>query len=109
AKSDATILESLNEQLRQARIEYETFQNSLYAAHSELRTSRPETTPTTLSEVSALTNASTAFLEYVVTDSKTYLLVLTKSDGGGSVLRSYPIAATSSEIAKRTRAFRDLI
>ena len=110
AKSDVAILKNLDEQLRLARTQYEAFQNSLYAAHPELRTNRKETAPITQTEIRALTNASTAFLEYVVTDSKTYLLVLTRNEGGGlPVLRAYPIAATSRSLGERTHSFRDMI
>jgi len=110
AKSDTSILKTSNEQLRQARTEYEAFENSLYAAHPQLRTNQPQTAPATISEMSSVVNASTALLEYVVTDSKTYLLVLTRSDGDRlAALRAYPIPAKSDDLTKLTRAFRDAI
>lgn len=109
AKSDDSILKGLDEQLRQARAEYEAFQNSLYVAHPELRTNRAETAPATIAELGSFMNTSTAALEYVVTDSRTYLLVLTKNSDGLTELRTYPITASSSEIGKRIRAFRDEI
>jgi CHAT domain-containing protein len=104
-------LKTLNEALGSARIEYETFQDSLYAAHSELRTSRAQTRPGTSADINGLvTDSTTAFLEYVVTDSETYLLVLTKSqDSKSPILRAYPIAIAANEIAKQTRDFRDMI
>ena len=108
--SDKTRLKSLDEQLRSARTQYETFQDALYAAHPELRTSRQQTTPATLTYINSLLNPTTAFLEYVVTDSRTYLLVLTKSQVSESPsLRAYPIAIGSNDITNRTRAFRDSI
>lgn len=109
--SDPARLKTLNEALGPARIEYETFQDSLYAAHSELRTSRAHTRPATFADINGLvTDSTTAFLEYVVTDSETYLLVLTKSqDSKSPILRAYPIAISENEIAKRTRDFRDMI
>lgn len=109
--SDPARLKTLNEALGAARIEYETFQDSLYAAHPELRTSRAQTRPAAFGDINGLvTNSTTAFLEYVVTDSETYLLVLTKSqDSKSPILRAYPIAISANEIAKRTRDFRDMI
>lgn len=108
--SDTSRLKSLDEQLRSARIQYETFQDSLYAAHPELRRSRRQTTPATLTDINSLLTSTTAFLEYIVTDSKTHLLVLTKSqDSESPILRAYPIAIAANDIAKRTRDFRDMI
>lgn len=109
--SDPAKLKTLNEVLGPARIEYETFQDSLYAAHPELRTSRAQTKPATFADINGLViDSTTAFLEYVVTDSETYLLVLTKSqDSKSAVLRAYPIAIPANEIAKQTRDFRDMI
>lgn len=109
SKSDAALLKSLYERLRTARMQYETFQDSLYAAHPELGTKRPPARPVTLSDIHSLLSPRTAFLEYVITESKTYLLVLTKSDNGSPVLRVYPLGVLPSDIAKRTRAFRDVI
>jgi CHAT domain-containing protein len=108
--SDTVALKSLDEQLRSARIQYETFQDSLYAVHPELRTSRQKTTPAKLTDINSFLNPTTAFLEYVVTDSRTYLLVLTESQVSGTPsLRAYPIAIGSNDITNRTRAFRDAI
>jgi CHAT domain-containing protein/type II secretory pathway pseudopilin PulG len=109
--SDAARLKSLDDQLRSARAQYQTFQDSLYAAHPELRTNRSQSKPLTPGQINdLLPDSHTAFIEYVVTDSKAYLLVLTKSPTGETpMLRVYPIAIAGSEIAKRTRDFRDLI
>ena len=108
--ADTARLKSLDEQLRSARTQYETFQDSLYAAHQELRTNRRQTQPATLGDINSLVTLSSAFLEYVVNDSKTYLLVITKStDGESPALRTYPIAISAGDIAKRTRDFRDMI
>jgi CHAT domain-containing protein/lipopolysaccharide biosynthesis regulator YciM len=107
---DTARLKSLDEQLKSARTQYETFQDSLYAAHQELRANRRQTTPATLADINNLLTATSAFLEYVVNDSKTYLFVITKSrDGESPALRTYPIAISASDIAKRTRDFRDMI
>lgn len=113
AKRDSTnvLLRELDGQLKSAHSKYETFQDSLYAAHPELRTNQARTTLATFTDIKNLvTDRKTAFLEYVVTDSKAYLLVLTKDQAAQSpVLRSYPISMGVDEIAKRTRDFRDMI
>lgn len=108
--SDSARLKHLNEQIKSARIDYEAFQDSLYVAHPELRTNRAQAAPATLADINNLVNDSTAFLEYVVTDSRTYLLVLTRSQNSATPeLRTYRIAIAGSDVAKRTRDFRDMI
>lgn len=108
--SDNAVLKDLNEQLKSARNQYETFQNSLYAAHPELRTKQAQTRTANLSDINRLViDPATAFLEYVVTESKTYLFLLTKGEGATPLLKIYPIPIATHEIAKRTNDFRDKI
>jgi CHAT domain-containing protein/lipoprotein NlpI len=109
-ESDLRLLKDLNEQLRAARIRYETFQNSICAAHSELGDSRSQVTPITTDNLSSLLNPSEALLEYVVTETKTYLFVLTKDQVSRSTqVQAYQIQLGSHDVAKETRQFRDLI
>ena len=109
--SDNARLKSLEQQLKSARNQYEAFQDSLYAAHPEVRTSRAQTESVTVTDINnLLTEPTAAFLEYVVTESRTYLLVLTKSQNGDApTLRAYPIAMAGGQLAKRIRDFRDMI
>lgn len=108
--SNNAVLKDLNVQLKLARSQYEIFQNSLYAAHPELRTKQAQTRIANPSDINRLvTEPAVAFLEYVVTESKTYLLVLTKGEGPTPLLKVYPIAIAAREIAKRTNDFRDRI
>ncbi len=66
-------------QLDKMRLEYEAFQEGLYAAHPELKVQRGETQVLTLDEAAALLpDHQTAILEYVVTEDKSYLFVLRK-------------------------------
>lgn len=109
--SNSALLKELDNQLKSARRQYETFQDSLYAAHPNVKLNQVRMTPATFTDIENLTvDHKTAFLEYVVTDSKVYLLALTKEQAGQSpVLRAYPIAIGANDIAKRTRALRDMI
>jgi CHAT domain-containing protein len=108
--SDSVALKNFDEQLRAARTQYETFQDSLYAAYPELNKKQTQTTLPSLGEINNLLDEKTAFLEYVVADSKTYLLVLTKGENQSSpVVRAYPIAISATEMTKRTNVFRDMI
>jgi len=110
-ESDTGLLKNLEQQLRSARAQYEAFHDSLYAAHPELRRNGKQSTPATLTSISNLiSDPATGFVEYVVTHSKSYLFVLTNNQNDESpLLRVYPIAISGDEIAKRTRAFREMI
>ena len=101
----------MEQQLRSARIQYETFQDSLVAAHPELRARRADSLPPTLGEISeSVSDYKTGVLEYVVTGSKTYLLVLTKLVGSESPRwDAYPLSVGVDDIAKRVSQFRDMI
>src|SRR4029079_16022031 len=77
-------------------------------AHPDLRGGRGGSEPLSLNEAGALINDSqTALLEYVVTQSRTYLSVLTKPNGTDPVrLKVYPIAVSARELATRVADFR---
>ena len=103
-------LANLNEQLRSARVKYEAFQNSLYASHSELRIQRRQKSSLMVNDVSELLNhRETAFLEYVVTKSRTYLFVLTQRQGDALDLRVYPIDISEVNLGERSREFREML
>lgn len=109
-QSDARLIRQLEQQLQQARLSYEAFETSLYAAHPELKLKRGETRVTTPAQWGELlTDAKTALIEFVVTDERTYLFVLTQS--GRAVqpeagLKVYPIEIKRGELATRVESFR---
>jgi CHAT domain-containing protein len=107
--SDILLLRNLNDQLHSARMKYEAFQNSLYAAHPELRIQRRQASPLSANDVSKFLKHETAFLEYVVTESRTYLLVLTKGESDVLDLRRYPLNIDDKSLTQRTREFRDML
>ncbi len=108
-ESDSLLLANLNEQLRSARVKYEAFRNSLYASHPELRSKRKQNSPLSANYISGLLNRETAFLEYVVTKSKTYLFVLTKGQSDVLDLRVYPIDISDQSLTQKTRDFREML
>lgn len=72
-----THLADLKANLQKARLDYEAFRTSLYAAHPELRAKRGEAQVVTLEEARALLpDANAALLEFVVTEEKTCLFVI---------------------------------
>lgn len=108
--ANPTQLKGLNEELKVARLKYESFQNAVYAAHSEVARNQVRTAAATSEDIDSLVAArSTAVLEYVVMGAKTYLFILTKDQAGKPDLKAYPIPITAEEIGKRTRALRDMI
>src|SRR6185295_5986529 len=80
----------------------------IYAAHPDLRAERGGSEPLSLNEAGALIHDSqTAMLEYVVTQNRTYLFVLTKPNNTDPVrLKVYPIEVSARELATRVADFR---
>ncbi len=108
--SESARLTRLNEQLQSARLRYEVFRNALYASHPELRKQHRQTPLLRWNDIRSLvSDRNTAFLEYVVTKTKTYLFVLTKTQSDIPVLRVYPIDISDKTLANRAREFREML
>ena len=106
AQPDQTQLANLEVQLNKARLEYEGFQSSLYAAHPELKARRGEVRSVTLAEAATLLpGPDTALLEYVVTENNTYLFVLTK-DAGVLSWKAHKVVIKRKELADQVENFR---
>src|SRR5205809_2497849 len=105
---DKSRLAFIDAQLQKARLEYEAYETRIYAAHPDLRAGRGGSEPFSLNEAGALINdAQTALLEYVVTQNRTYLFVLTKPNSTDPVrLKVYPIEVSARELATRVADFR---
>jgi len=96
----------LKSAVEKARLEYEDFETRLYVTHPELRLQRGETPIVKAQELASfLPDASSALLEYVVDDDKTYLFVVTRSANDADV-RVYTLPLKRDELAKQTEAFR---
>lgn len=105
---DKSRLALIDAQLQKARLEYEAYETRIYAAHPDLRAGRGGSEPLSLNEAGALINGSqTALLEYVVTQNRTYLFVLTKPNSTDPVrLKVFPIEISARELATRVADFR---
>src|ERR1044072_8888523 len=105
---DKSRLPFLDAQLQKARLEYEAYETRIYAAHPDLRARQGGSEPLSLNEAGALIKDSqTALLEYVVTQNRTYLFVLTKPNSTDPVrLKVYPIEVSARELATRVADFR---
>jgi CHAT domain-containing protein/Tfp pilus assembly protein PilF len=101
-KPDAARVAELKSVVEKARLEYEDFETRLYVTHPELRLQRGETPIIKAEELASFVQDPTsALLEYVVDDDKTFLFVVTKSD-----LRVYTLPLKRDELAKQTDAYR---
>jgi CHAT domain-containing protein/tetratricopeptide (TPR) repeat protein len=100
---DQAGLDELKSLRDKARLKYEAFQTSLYAAHPELRAQRGDAPAVKGDEIAALLpNAGSALLEYLVTDEMTYLFAITKSAGA----QVYALPIKRDELIKQTESFR---
>jgi CHAT domain-containing protein/tetratricopeptide (TPR) repeat protein len=110
---------ALDLRFQKALRDYRAFEAALYSGHPRLRTLRGEAAPPGLEAAAALlSDPSTAFIEFVVADSASYLFALTrdsrrppgaKSRAPVLVLNVYVINAGRAEIAERVKTFREMI
>ena len=107
-KQDASRISEVEARLEKARLDYEAFQNSLYGAHPELKTQRGEAPIINAQELAALLpNASSALLEYVVMEERTYLFVITEPAERAAVeIQAYTLPLKREELAKQIESFR---
>lgn len=101
-QSDEPLLAGLNDRLRQAQNQYQALRAKFYAAHPQLKVFRGELPPPGRLEdaASLLPDAKSAFVEYVVTEGKVYLFVLTRAQESAP-----PPAATAASAQTREPAF----
>jgi CHAT domain-containing protein/tetratricopeptide (TPR) repeat protein len=105
-RPDVNRVSELKAAVEKARLEYEDFETGLYVAHPELKVQRGEAPIVKAEELAALLpDASSALLEYVVADNKTYLFAVTQGSREPDV-RVYTLPIKKEELAKQTEAFR---
>ncbi len=107
-KPDNERITEFKTRLEKARLKYEDFQNSLYAAHLELKINRGEASIINADELAALApDTTSALLEYVVTDEATYLFVVTKPrNRAAAETRVFTIPVKQTDLAKHIESFR---
>ncbi len=107
-KPDAARVAEVETQLDKARLNYEAFQNALYATHPELKTQRGEAPVINAQELARLLpNASTVLLEYLVTDEQTYLFAITRpAENTEPQIQVYTMPIERAELAKQIESFR---
>lgn len=96
---------ALNAQLQSARLDLESFRMKLYVNHPELKVSRGESSPISQSDVANQLDPGTVILEYAVTETKTFLFVLSQHAGKLDT-NVYVIPVTQKELEERVHNFR---
>ena len=106
-KPNVERLAELEPRREKARMSYEAFLTSLYVKHPELKVQRGEVVPITAAEVSSLIpDSSTAIVEFVVAEDKSYLIVLT---GNPLKITMYPVKITANQLSERVDQFRRML
>ncbi|MEO6725695.1 MAG: tetratricopeptide repeat protein, partial [Blastocatellia bacterium] len=107
-KPDQTRIADLQARLEKTRLNYEALQNTLYAAHAELKTQRGEAPIIKAEELAALLpDDKSVLLEYAVTDEATYLFAVTKTAGkGGTDVQIFTLPIKHAELTRQIESFR---
>jgi tetratricopeptide (TPR) repeat protein len=99
-------LDSLYKQLDAARLDYQSFQDSLYVAHPDLRMRVGQIAPLTAEDINYLTPSNCAYLEYVVNEKNVHLFILAKrSTRTGFELKVVTLPVSSEDLAKKIDLF----
>jgi CHAT domain-containing protein/Tfp pilus assembly protein PilF len=112
SKPDLNRLAELEPLREKARMAHEAFLTSLYIKHPELKVQRGEAMPITAAEAAALIpDPSTAVVEFVVTDDKSYLIVLTGDNNKSSPLKLtlHSLKITADQLSERVSEFRRML
>jgi len=109
-KPDEGHIAELKSGLEKARLQYSDFRTDLYAVHPELRVQRGQIQPVSLGDAAGLLpDKHSAILEFVVTEERTYLFLLTPSTGGNAAspeLNVYAIDINAKDLGQETEQFR---
>lgn len=94
-----------------ARLDHDAFLTNLYVRHPDLKVQRGETTPITPEEaIAPLPPVPTAFMEFVVAEDKSYLIVLTRDRKGGPLqINFYSINVTAKRLSEQVNTFRGML
>lgn len=108
---DPSRLASLEAQLRQARLDYDSYQARLYALYPLLGVQRGRAPTFSLADADALVpDAGAAAIEYLVGANSTQLFVATRAPGGGAVQVAVVTLPLGREaLSAQVTTFRDAI
>lgn len=106
AKPNPQQLGDLKTRLEKARLDYESFQSRLYAAHPELRAQRGEAPIIKPEELAAMVDDKTALLEFAIAGQVTYLFAITRTGKPPPEIRVYTLPIKRDELTKQANEFR---
>lgn len=99
-------LAELRSRLQEARLDLEAFRITLYAAYPELRLQRGQVQTLDIGNaVELLPDSTTALLEFVVTEDRAYLFVLTNHTGA----HVYQLEITPKNLTNQVERFRVML
>jgi len=118
--SNETRRAAMRDRLHQARFAYASFRQGLFLTHPALKVERGELAALKVEQLRLLINdGRTALLEYVITENRAYLFVLSvdktnrKIVGNRSrsviALRAYPLAINREGLAQRVTSLYELL
>jgi CHAT domain-containing protein/Tfp pilus assembly protein PilF/ketosteroid isomerase-like protein len=112
-KPDLDRIAELEPRRERARLAYEDFLTGLYVKYPELKVQRGEARPITDAEAAALIpDDSTAIAEFVVTEDKSFLIVLTgdhKNTASPLKITLYSLKITANQLSERVNEFRRML
>ncbi|MEK7833783.1 MAG: CHAT domain-containing protein, partial [Acidobacteriota bacterium] len=110
AKPNPQQLADLKQRLEKARLDYESGESRLYAAHPELRVQRGEAPTIKSEELAAMVDDKTALLEFADAGQAAYLFAITRPTlNGGKAspeIRVYTLPIKQDELTKQANEFR---
>jgi CHAT domain-containing protein len=107
SQPDEKRMAEVEEQLKKARLEFEAFQTTLYAAHPELKIHRGDIRPVSFDDASSLIpDSKSALLDFIVTDQNVHLFVLTKDAPAQPALHTYTIRIERKSLTEKVERYR---
>lgn len=109
--SNASSLPSLYAGLDAARLKYQSFEDSVYTAHPDLKLRTGRTSSLNNTDITNLTkNNETVYLEFVLSKERVYLFVVGRNSGTKDPNVSvYTLASKPDELAKKVDLFHNRI
>jgi CHAT domain-containing protein len=99
---------SLDDKLRQAKVDLDTFRNGVYDRHPGLKLRRADIDPVSATDMQAmLPDAGSALLEYENTPEHLYVFVVTRGPEGTAAVKGFGLAVTMPELARHIRRYRE--
>jgi CHAT domain-containing protein len=107
SQPDEKRIADFDERLKKARLEFEAFHTTFYAAHPELKVHRGEVRPVSFDDaVTLIPDPKTVLLDFIVTDENVHLFVLTKDPSAQPILNTYTIKIERKALAEKVERYR---